>query len=171
MRKKQLTMQQGLALGCLILLVCAVVFGIVLRATRSHDLEDPEKVAAGSVDEELPETPLMWNAPPAPAAPQVKLVDPVLRTVLASVLWSSSRLLAPEMATFPEAAPRSSPPQVRPAPMVLVRALDASHVAMLAVVGRTPPTHAVVRLRLSADELRLTGAAFAEAIAARMIGR
>lgn len=43
MRKKQLTMQQGLALGCLILLVCAVVFGIVLRATRAHDLEDPEK--------------------------------------------------------------------------------------------------------------------------------
>ena len=31
MRKKQLTMQQGLALGCLILLVCAVLFGIVLR--------------------------------------------------------------------------------------------------------------------------------------------
>ena len=45
MRKKQLTMQQGLALGCLILVVCAVVFGIVLRATRSHDLEDPNKVA------------------------------------------------------------------------------------------------------------------------------
>ena len=50
MRKKQLTMQQGLALGCLILLVCAVVFGIVLRATRSHDLEDPEKVAAAICD-------------------------------------------------------------------------------------------------------------------------
>lgn len=39
MRKKQLTMQQGLALGCLILVVCAVVFGIILRATRAHDLE------------------------------------------------------------------------------------------------------------------------------------
>ena len=50
MRKKQLTMQQGLALGCLILLVCAVLFGIVLRATRSHDLEDPEKVAAAVYD-------------------------------------------------------------------------------------------------------------------------
>ncbi len=50
MRKKQLTMQQGLALGCLILLVCAVLFGIVLRATRSHDLEDPEKVAAAICD-------------------------------------------------------------------------------------------------------------------------
>jgi len=50
LRKKQLTMQQGLALGCLILLVCAVVFGIVLRATRSHDLEDPEKVAAAICD-------------------------------------------------------------------------------------------------------------------------
>ncbi len=46
----QLTMQQGLALGCLILLVCAVLFGIVLRATRSHDLEDPEKVAAAVYD-------------------------------------------------------------------------------------------------------------------------
>lgn len=45
MRKKQLTMQQGLALGCLILVVCAVLFGIVLRATRAHDLENPEKVA------------------------------------------------------------------------------------------------------------------------------
>lgn len=50
MRKKQLTMQQGLALGCLILVVCAVLFGIVLRATRSHDLEDPEKVAAAVCD-------------------------------------------------------------------------------------------------------------------------
>ena len=50
MRKKQLTMQQGLALGCLILVVCAVVFGIVLRATRAHDLEDPEKVAAAVCD-------------------------------------------------------------------------------------------------------------------------
>lgn len=50
MRKKQLTMQQGLALGCLILVVCAVVFGIVLRATRAHDLEDPEKVAAAICD-------------------------------------------------------------------------------------------------------------------------
>ena len=50
MRKKQLTMQQGLALGCLILMVCAVLFGIVLRATRSHDLEDPEKVAAAVYD-------------------------------------------------------------------------------------------------------------------------
>lgn len=43
-------MQQGLALGCLILVVCAVVFGIVLRATRAHDLEDPEKVAAAVCD-------------------------------------------------------------------------------------------------------------------------
>lgn len=50
MRKKQLTMQQGLALGCLILLVCAVVFGIVLRATRAHDLENPTKVAAAVCD-------------------------------------------------------------------------------------------------------------------------
>lgn len=50
MRKKQLTMQQGLALGCLILLLCAIVFGIVLRATRSHDLEDPDKVAAAICD-------------------------------------------------------------------------------------------------------------------------
>ena len=50
MRKKQLTMQQGLALGCLILVVCAVVFGIVLRATRAHDLEDSEKVAAAVCD-------------------------------------------------------------------------------------------------------------------------
>lgn len=50
MRKKQLTMQQGLALGCLILVVCAVLFGIVLRATRAHDLEDPEKVAAAICD-------------------------------------------------------------------------------------------------------------------------
>jgi len=50
LRKKQLTMQQGLALGCLILLVCAVIFGIVLRATRAHDLEDPEKVAAAICD-------------------------------------------------------------------------------------------------------------------------
>ena len=50
MRKKQLTLQQGLALGCLILLACAVIFGIVLRATRSHDLEDPEKVAAAICD-------------------------------------------------------------------------------------------------------------------------
>ena len=36
MRKKQLTMQQGLALGCLILVVCAVVFGIVLRLSLIH---------------------------------------------------------------------------------------------------------------------------------------
>lgn len=50
MRKKQLTMQQGLALGCLILVVCAVLFGIVLRATRAHVLEDPEKVAAAICD-------------------------------------------------------------------------------------------------------------------------
>lgn len=50
MCKKQLTLQQGLALGCLILVVCAVVFGIVLRATRSHDLEHPEKVAAAICD-------------------------------------------------------------------------------------------------------------------------
>ena len=31
-------------------MVCAVVFGIVLRATRAHDLEDPEKVAAAVCD-------------------------------------------------------------------------------------------------------------------------
>ena len=31
-------------------MVCAVLFGIVLRATRAHDLEDPEKVAAAICD-------------------------------------------------------------------------------------------------------------------------
>ena len=120
---------------------------------------EPAKVAPCAV-EVLGAVPRIVKVPPvAGTALQVKSVAPVLNTVLASVEWSSTRLLLPAIDTAPAAALTSRPPHVRFAPSVLSRVDDASQVAVFAVVGSTPPTQAVVVLRASAVLLRVIGAA------------
>ena len=118
----------------------------------------PENVAPGAV-EAVPAAPLISNTPPTPAAPQVKGLAPVLKTVLPAVAWLSTRLLAPPRDTAPDAPLMSRAPQIRLAPKVLAGVDPASHVAVSAAPGATPSAQAVPRLRLSPLFARMTGAA------------